>query len=373
MRIGIDLSSLTPRRTGVGSFTYYLTKHLLDLSFDGSLLGFSSGLHDIDLGALKDRLPQRHVHFPTRGLYKLWEWTGRPRVDALLGGVNIFHATNYFLPPVQAAKRVLTIYDLAFLKNPAWGSPKIVGPFSSTLRRFARQADAIVTCSHATKLDIVELLYTEAEKITVTYGAVDDTFKPVTRPAAVDYLAREHDIRLPFLLYVGTLEPRKNIDGLLESFALIAHDFPHNLVLVGQTGWNMDYLESKIASLGLNNRIHRVGYLPLHSNLPNFYSAADLFFFPSFDEGFGLPVLEAMTCGCPVLCSDRGALPEVVGNAAQLVDPDDVSMMGTTLRMVLMNENVQKEMSRRGLRQAKRFTWRQCAEDTLAVYRKLAQ
>ena len=371
MRIGIDLSALSTRRTGVGSFTYYMTKHLLNLGFEGSLLGLSSGWQPIEPGALKDRFPQRHIRIPTRALYKLWEWSGRPKVDSLLGGVDIYHATNYYLPPVEQARRVLSIYDLGFLKEPSWGSPKIVGPYSRNMRRFARQADAIITCSQASKQDIVDLLYAEPEKVTVTYGAVDDTFKPVSRPMAVDYLAREHGIQLPFLLYVGTLEPRKNIDGLLDSFAPIARDFPHSLVLVGQQGWNMAHLDDKIQALGLQDRIHRVGYLPQHHDLAHFYSAAELFFFPSFYEGFGLPVLEAMTCACPVVCSDRGSLPEVVGDAARMVDPDDVEMMATTLRMVLVNERLRTHMMQQGRKQAAAFTWRRCAEDTLSVYRGL--
>jgi len=371
VRIGIDLSSLTSNRTGVGSFTYYMTKHLLAIATDATFSGFSSGLHPIVPGALKGCIQNRHLKLPTRALYKLWEWTGFPRVDAFLGGTDVFHATNYYLPPVKSSRRVLTIYDLAFMKNPHWGSPKIVGPFSKALRHFAHQADAVITCSKSSKLDIVDRLYIDPAKITVTYGAVDDTFHPVSRPEAVDYLAREHGIHLPFILYVGTLEPRKNIDGVLDSFAQIKDDFPHSLVLTGQAGWNMEHLEDRIRDLGLVDRIHRVGYLPHHFDLANFYSAAELFFFPSFDEGFGLPVLEAMTCGCPVVCSGRGALPEVAGDAAQQVNPDDVETMATTLRMVLMNERLRGAMTQRGLVQAKQFTWASCAEQTLSVYRGL--
>lgn len=380
MRIGYDVTPLAPPRTGVGNYTYALLRALLEVDTGHSYRLFSSGLKAADLENLPevaswedtaDLVLHRHLRLPTRLLYKIWDRLARPRVDKMLEGVDLYHATNYYLPPVAEARTVTTIYDLSFLKNPAWSSPKIVGPFSEGVRRFALDADAVITCSDATKVDAVTMLGIHPEKVHVVYGAVDRGFGDTTRPEAVDLLVHEYDLRQPYLLYVGTLEPRKNIDGLLRAFAAVAEDVPHTLVLVGGIGWNMEGLDERIAALGMGDRIRRMGYLPQRSHLPAFYAAADAFFFPSFYEGFGLPVLEAMTCGCPVITSRNSSLPEVGGEAARYVDPDDVDDMATVLRKVLTNERLRESMSTLGLGQAAKFGWDHSAEGTLDCYRSL--
>jgi glycosyltransferase involved in cell wall biosynthesis len=381
MQIGYDVTPLAPPRTGVGNYAYSLLRALMEADTSLSYSLFSSGRHPADLEGLPevaswedtaDLLMHRHVRLPTRLLYKIWDNLGRPRVDRMLEGVDIYHATNYYLPPVQEARRITTIYDLSFLKNPAWSSPKIVGPFSEGVRRFAHEADAIITCSEATKVDAVTMLGVHPEKVHVVYGAVDSSFGDVQRPEAVDLLVNEYDLRQPFLLYVGTLEPRKNIRGLLRAFAAVAQDVPHTLVLVGGVGWNMDGLDEEIESLGIADRVRRMGYLPRRNHLPAFYAAADAFFFPSFYEGFGLPVLEAMTCGCPVITSDTSSLPEVGGEAARYVSPDDEDHMAGTLLKVLTNERLRDSMSTLGFARAEKFGWDRSADRTLDVYRSLA-
>lgn len=374
MRVGIDVSPLTCARTGVGHYVHYLLKHLLLASDGCAFRAFSSGWGGIDLGGLPESgfESHRHLPLPTRALYQLWKATGRPRVDALLGGVDVFHATNYFLPPVRTARRVLSIYDLAFLKVPHLCSPKIVGPFARNVPRFAREADAILTCSEATKRDLVELLDLPFEKITVAYGAVDDGFAPVPRDQAAKELEESHGLRGPFVLFVSTLEPRKNIEGLLRAFAAIKDELPHQLVLVGAAGWGLDKLPGLLAELGLEKRVTRVGYVPGHQDLARFYGAADAFVFPSLYEGFGLPVVEAMTCGCPVITSDRSSLPEVAGDAAEYVNPDDPGAIAEAMRRVLGDTDRRAGMCDRGLAQAKRFHWQECAQTTLDVYRRAA-
>ncbi len=384
MRVGIDVSPLTAQRTGVGYYTYSLLKHLLlervrqeaDITFHG----FSSGLREIELAWMYGPTAQRggaaldswrHISVPTRLLYRCWNMLGRPRVDRILEGLDIYHATNYFMPPAESARRVVTLYDLSFLRNPAWCSPKIVGPFSRSVARFARESDAVVTCSEHTKRDVTELLGIPPEKVTVAYGAVDEDLRPVPRPKAVDLLAQRYGIRQPFLLFVSTLEPRKNVEGLLRAFAQITDDVPHTLVLAGGDGWGAQAVSETLARLDLGARVHRTGYIEARADLPAFYAAAEVLVFPSFYEGFGLPVLEAMTFGCPVITSSTSSLPEVGGDAAQYVNPDDIDGMAATMRMVLLNERLRETMSAKGLEQAKRFTWQACAGKTLGVYRSL--
>ncbi|NIA14790.1 MAG: glycosyltransferase [Nitrospiraceae bacterium] len=373
MRIGFDITPLTRNRSGVGNFCYYLLKHLLQLGGGVQFEGLATRASRGDLGELAGRIVHRRVPLPTRVLYKMWGAFGIPRADALLGGVDVYHATNYFLPPTRSAKRVVTFYDLAFLTMPGKCSPKIVGPFARHTRRAAQEADAILTCSESSKKDIVRLLAVPPGKVTVTYGAVDEDFVPVERDRAARMLAKRHGIQGPFILFVSTIEPRKNVPTLLRAFKQIAGDIPHTLVLAGATGWNSDDIPKIIDGLELNNRVVRTGFVASRADLAAFYSAADLFAFPTLYEGFGLPLLEAMTCGCPVVSARNSSVPEVVGDAAVLVDDaTDAGAVAQAMAGVLADPAQRDVMRAKGLEQAKRFSWETCAQQTMQVYQELA-
>lgn len=371
MRVGLDISPITPTRTGVGMFCYYLLKHLLSQAPDCTFSGFSSGGAKVDLGPMSGAVTQCHLPVPTRMLYKLWSLFGRPKVDALLGGVDVYHATNFFLPPTGTARRVVSIYDLSFLAVPELCSPKIVGPFSKGVRRFAREADAVMACSEATKRDIVTRLDVDPAKVAVAAGAVDEGFGPMEASAARTYVAERYGVEGPYILFVGTLEPRKNVPGLLRAFGRLAREFPHKLVLVGPVGWNTGGIFETLASLHLDDRIVRVGYVRSHDELPAFYSAADAFVFPTFYEGFGLPVLEALTCGCPVVTSPNSSVPEAAGDAAQYADPRDSDAIAAAVGRVLGDAALRASMVAKGLEHARGFSWAGCAATTLAVYRRV--
>jgi len=372
MRIGFDISPITPTRTGVGTFCYYLLKHLVREGADCAFAGFSSGRSQVELGALGDVVSRRHVPVPTRVLYAVWTAFGVPKVDALLGGVDVYHATNFFLPPTRSARTVVSIYDVSFLAVPALCSPKIVGPFARGVRRFATEADAVLACSEATKTDIVTRLEVDPEKVTVAPGAVDEGFAPVDPDEAKAHVSGRYGLDGPFLLFVGTLEPRKNVPGLLRAFARLADDVPHTLVLVGPTGWHMDEIETTLETLDLGPRVRRLGYVASHAELPAFYSAADAFVFPTFYEGFGLPVLEALTCACPVVTSNVSSVPEAAGDAAVYVDPNDVEGIAAGIRRVLEDAALREANVARGIEHARKFSWATCARTTLGVYRRLA-
>ena len=372
MRVGFDISPITPTRTGVGTFCYYLLKHLVEQAPDCTFAGFSSGRSRVALGPMADAVSQRRLPVPTRVLYRIWTMFGAPKVDSFLGGVDVYHATNFFLPPTRTARRVLSIYDLSFLAVPELCSPKIVGPFSKGVRRFAAEADAILACSEATKSDIVTRLEVPPDKVAVTPGAVDEGFGPMDRDAARAYVAERYGLDTPFILFVGTLEPRKNVPGLLRAFGRLAGDLPHKLVLVGPVGWNTGAIFETLESLDLGDRIVRIGYVASHGELPAFYSAADVFVFPTFYEGFGLPVLEALTCGCPVVTSENSSVPEATGGAAVYADPNESESIAAGIRQVLEDRALRESLVVRGLEHARRFSWDTCADLTLAVYRRVA-
>jgi glycosyltransferase involved in cell wall biosynthesis len=371
VRIGFDVTPITPNRTGVGTYVYQLLRHVVALAPTEEFLGFAANWHGLDHDALHGLLPYRYWRIPTRVMYRLWDVFPWLTVDRLCPRVEIFHATNYYLPPTRKARRVLTVYDLSFFRYPHLASPKIVGPFLRRVKYFAQKADAVLTCSETSQEDIMEFCEIPKDKITVAYGAASSAFYPMVRDDAAAMLRRQYSIEPPYILFVGTLEPRKNVIGLLRAFVLARAEIPHRLFLVGPRGWSMMPIEELIAGLGLGGRVRYLGYAPNEDVLRALYSAADAFVFPSFYEGFGLPVLEAMACGCPVIASSRGALREVAGDAALYVEPDDIEDMAATLAALGVNSDLAARLREKARARAQCFSWTQTAEQTLGVYRKL--
>jgi len=234
-----------------------------------------------------------------------------------------------------------------------------------------RFADAIIADSEATRRDIVRLTNVDPGHITVTPLGVDKSFRPVDLDLQRSMCTR---YKLPeqYILYVGTFEPRKGIDTLIQAFALLARRFPeHHLVLAGKKGWYWDSILQMIVSNGLEQRVHITGYVA-SEDLPSLYSAAHAFAFPSRYEGFGLPILEAMACGTPVICSNSSSLPEVCGDAGIQVPPDAPDQLAAALASVLADANLAQSLREKGLARAIQFTWQKTAEATLRVYTELA-
>ncbi len=371
MRVGIDISSITDNRAGVGTYTYALLRHLVAIAPDCVFKGFSSGRARVNLGPLAGRVSHRRFPLFTRATYALWNYLHWPLVDTFLGGVDVFHATNYFLPPTHRAKRVVTFHDLAVLRMPERCSPRIAGTFARGVRRFAREADAVLACSEATRQDTIELLDVAPEKVTVTYEGVDEDFLPVERGEAAREVARAYGVREPYVLFVSTLEPRKNVPALLRAFARIAPSVPHRLVLAGGMGWKTDAIHTAIREVALGDRLVLTDFVPTRRMLACLYSAADLFAFPTWHEGFGLPVLEAMTCGCPVVASDNSSIPEVVGDAGLLCPADDIEGLAGNILRVIEDSSLSNELADKGRARARLFSWDACARKTLDVYRSV--
>ncbi|GMU94365.1 MAG: glycosyl transferase [Candidatus Hydrogenedentota bacterium] len=383
MKIGFDISPLTRRRSGVGNYCHHLLKALLGLDETLEVKGLAVCTRPLDLAVFRSNLKSTHLPVPTRAMYWMWSALGRPNADSLLGGVDVYHATNYFLPPTRRAKRVLTIHDVSFRKCPEYCSPKIVGVFSSRVAGFARESDAVLADSESTRKDIIELLEVPGERVHAVHLAADERFRPVRLSEARREVREAFGIDGPYVLFVGTVEIRKNIAGLVEAFDRIKREVPHRLVVAGALGWNIerDLMGRLLASrativepaAGQSLGPDRLVYLEYVSDdhLPALYGAADAFVFPSFYEGFGLPVLEAMACGCPVITSTNSSLPEVGGDAAEYCEANDVESIANVMRHVLDNRALRDQMSQRGLARAAAFSWRATAEQTLAVYRSV--
>jgi glycosyltransferase involved in cell wall biosynthesis len=238
-------------------------------------------------------------------------------------------------------------------------------------RHNARNATHVLADSEATRQDLVRYYHIPLAKIAVVYPGRDETLVPVVDPEALALVRAHYDLAEPYLLYVGTLHPRKNLVRLVQAFALLLGSVPPGrvniqLVVAGQKGWLYDEVFAQVRKLGLTGRVVLTGYVP-DADLPALLSGALAFVFPSLYEGFGLPVLEAMACGTPVICSNVSSLPEVAGDAALLVDPLDTESLAEAMAKLVTDEGLRQELVERGLRQMQRFSWRRCARETLDV------
>jgi len=367
MKLGIEITPLTQQPTGIGYYTLHLLSALSALPDCPEICGFSSGLHKPQTADLP--ISFRRIAVPTRALYRCWRLFNAPKADAFLGGTDIYHAVNYVLPPLKKAAGVLTIHDLAFLAHPEWCSPKIVAPFRDAVTRHARRADRILVPSEATRKDVLRFLDVAPDKIRVTPLAGDPSFFPMPREEAEEQL-REH-LRLTggFLLCVGTLEPRKNLPTLLRAF--LKTDLPHKLVFVGGHGWG-DALQAQVPlSAQDKKRIVFTGYIRDRGLFPALYSAATAFLFPSWHEGFGIPAVEAMACGCPVIASDTSSLPEVAGSAALYAAPGDTDAWARAMEHLCADITLQEDLRQKSLAQAEAFSWEKCALATMRCYKEL--
>jgi glycosyltransferase involved in cell wall biosynthesis len=267
-------------------------------------------------------------------------------------------------------KRISTIHDLSAILF-----PETFDVFSVLLQKYVlpmtlKNVDVVITISENTKKDIVKYLKYPKEKIKRIYLGVDERFKPLEK---TDNVLNKYNIISPYILYVGTLQPRKNITLFIKAFyKLKRNGIEHKLVVAGGKGWKYKEIYKTINKLKLQKEVIFTGYVE-DDDLPYLYNAADLFIYPSLYEGFGLPLLEAMACGCPVITSNTSSLPEVVGDAGIMIDPYNVDALVGAMREVLSNDNLRENMIKRGLERAKMFSWEKTARETLKVYKEVME
>jgi glycosyltransferase involved in cell wall biosynthesis len=296
----------------------------------------------------------------------VWEQMAQPWA-VRRAGVDLIHEPAFVGPLASGCPFVITIHDLSFLFYPQ-GFRVLNRLYLRLFTRYSVQrARRIVAVSESTKRDLVQHYGMSPARIDVVYNGIDSSFRPL--PAArVAAFKAERGLPDRFILFVGTLEPRKNVVRLIESFARLPKGRPP-LMLVGGRGWLCDGIFARIEALSLTDEIHVVGYVPAE-DLCFWYNAADLFVYPSLYEGFGLPPLEAMACGTPVVASTTSSLPEVVGQAGLLVDPTDTEALAAAMEQVLTSVEMREKMRVAGLAQAQGFSWQQTARRTVDSYRQ---
>ena len=233
------------------------------------------------------------------------------------------------------------------------------------------QADAVIAVSEATCRDLIELYQTPPAKIKVLYHGVSSNFRPVIEPLQIQEVRQKYGLgQSPFILSVGTVQPRKNYQRLIQALAQVKGEI--KLVIAGGKGWSYENILAEVDKQGLQGRVHFPGFVA-EADLPALYSAATIFVYPSLYEGFGLPILEAMACGLPVIASDQSSLPEVVGKAGLLIKPGEVEAIATAINRLLGDEALRQALSSAGLARAAEFTWDKMAAQLVELYQQVLQ
>ena len=312
---------------------------------------------------LRTRAPTSRTSIRVLWEHLLAPWhIGAARLEAVHSMLNV-------VPLAAPTRHVVTIHDLSFMRTPGAHPTHRRWYLTAATWLSARRARTVLADSHATKDDVVELLGADPDRVHVVYPGSEAAFHPRSE-AQVQAFRHNNALVRPFVLFVGTLEPRKNVDVLVRAFGVVARDgFAGDLVLAGGSGWGTEAIDAALAESPVRDRIRRIGYVK-QEDLPYWYCAADLVVYPSSYEGFGIPVLEAMASGTPVITSNRSSLPEVAGDAALTVDPRDIPQLAAAMTMVLASPERRATMRERGLAQARRFDWTVAAEQCLNVYQR---
>lgn len=298
-----------------------------------------------------------------------WQQFELPR-RAKAAGCEILHVTGFDAPCFKPCPVVLTVHDLIGMLFPQRFPPVSRFYWSTWLPYSTRWADAIIADSECTRRDLQRLIGIPSEQVAVIPLGVDERYHSTITIDEKARIRKQYQLPEQFILYIGTLEPRKGLDILVSAFLQLASNLSHDLVIVGKKGWFTDPIFGQVRDLELESRIHFTGYVA-DEDLPGLYATASVFAFPSRYEGFGLPPLEAMACGTPVVCSNTSSLPEVTGDASISVSPDNPTKLANALQQVLISTELQADLRERGLKQARRFTWDETAKQTLEVYELL--
>ncbi|MDK1020947.1 MAG: glycosyltransferase family 1 protein [Candidatus Hydrogenedentes bacterium] len=361
-------------KSGIGSYTCALMRELPAVSKDLELRALCpfTMLEEFKEVESMSLVPCTDARSPLASLHRSFvmaKSVGRQPTDLLHYPASFTRFLGSGLS--RASKVILTVHDLSFLREPGWFRWDRSVYYRAMIRRSVRHATRILADSEATSRDLQDYLDVDPSRIDVTPLGVDSRF----RPASDNEVARARETyKLPktFFLFVGTLEPRKNVPRLIQAFDSIAGECEADLAIAGRDGWKFDSIYDAAAAAKHSGRIHFLGYVA-DDMLPAVLSAAEAFVWPSLWEGFGLPPLEAMACGAPVITSNTSSLPEVVGDAALTVPPEDADAIAHAMRSLLADPELRRSLRDRGMRRAGEFTWRRTAEQTYAAYRKACE
>jgi len=369
MRFGIDARLTYHQRAGIGRYTLFLLDELAKADHENRYTIFQHR---------KDREPLVVApNFQRKTLYTpVHSRMEQPLLMAelLFHNLDLIHSTDFIPPLYSNLPSVITVHDLAFLRWPHFLT-KDHATYYSQIDRGVRHARHIIVPSHSTKNDVIGQLGVPESKISVIYEAAASLYRPMPIDQAQAAVRKRFSVPANYILFVSTIEPRKNIDGLLQAFHHLRTKYNLTdtaLVLAGKQGWLYEKVYETVEELGLQDSTFFVGRVT-DEELHHLYVGARCHVHPAFYEGFGLPPLEAMACGTPTVVSNTSSLPEVVGDAALLVDPTNWEEMAVAIHRLLTDSDLHAEMRQKGLQRAAVFSWSRAAAETLDVYQAVVE
>jgi glycosyltransferase involved in cell wall biosynthesis len=365
MRVGIDARLVYYSQAGIGQYILHLVNGLAKVDQGNEYVLLQSRK---DETTILEQPNFRRVSLWTPSHHRLERYA--MNVELVRHGLDVLHSPDFIPPHRPSCKSVITVHDLAFLLYPHFLT-KESARYYGHIDQAVRWTDQIIAVSESTKRDTMQHLGVPEDKITVVYEAANPVFRQIDRDKAQAYVRERHGVDGPFVLFVSTIEPRKNVPTLLRAMWQLQECYKEDvrLILAGGKGWLFEDAFALVDELKMDGRVHFAGRVS-SEDLLHLYNAAEMLAHPAFYEGFGLPPLEAMACGLPVIVSNVASLPEVVGDAGLLVDPHDVDELTVGMWRVLNDSELRQDMQVKGLRQAGRFSWERAARETLAIYKQ---
>ncbi len=365
MLIGIDASrAASAQRTGVENYALYLTRALVQLGDGHRFRLYFAEMPEDGLFPRDERVEWRVIPFP-----RLWTHV-RLALELALHPPDLFYVPSHVIPWLHPRRCVATVHDLGYLRYPQTHTRCARAYLDWSTRHNVRASRRVIADSEATRRDLTAYYHVNPAHIHVAYPAGAEGFAPISDVTVLDAVRQRYHAGEDYFLYVGTLQPRKNLDTLIRAFAQAAAGsaLPPDvrLVLAGKRGWLERDILTRAQALGIEDRVVFTGYVP-SEDLPALLSGATAFVLPSWHEGFGLPLLEAMACDTPVLCSNASSLPEVAGDAALMFDPADVGGIADAMLRVYADADLRQTMVARGRMRVQAFSWERCARDVLSV------
>lgn len=393
MTIGIDIRVLAKgTRTGIEEYVLNLLPRLLSLDPPVAEAGkkikyklFYNALKKVKLDYPWLDLPNVELcefKIPNRLFFASARYLGQPKIDKLLKGIDIYFNPHFFVAPVfPECKKVITFHDLSFEHHPQLFSHRKIlwQKFLMNTKQEAKKADKLMADSFSTKEDLINIYKIDPAKIKVVYLGVSKDFKPIRKDnSQLKRVRKKYSLPKSFVLYFGTIEPRKNLILLIKAFEALKEktiwkDFEGDvfsdlkLVIAGAKGWLYKDIFKEVENSRYKKDIIFTGFVD-DKDKPHLYNLANLFVYPSFFEGFGFPPLEAMACGVPTIVSNASSLPEIVGDGAVMIDPYNVDELAFAIREVLEDKDLRENLIKKGLKQAKKFSWDKTAQEVLRVF-----
>lgn len=376
MRIAIDYSAGVNQTAGIGRFVRNLVQALAAVDSTNEYVLMYARPNPGRTFSLPSgpNFTAKEIPIRERYLTLLWHRLRIPvPADRLVGPIDIFHAPDFVLPPIKDAVAILTVHDLAFLIHPECADERLRRFLELAVPRSIARADYILADSENTKSDVVCLMDADPDRVFVVPGAVDPIFVPAAQ-ASIDATRAKYQLDQPYILGLGTIEPRKNWPRLIEAYARFrtSTGLPHQLVIAGGNGWLTEETFASASRSPYREDIRFTGRIPDETLVP-LMTGAEVFAYPSLYEGFGLPPLEAMACGTPVVCSNTSSLPECAEGAALLVPPTEPDAIAAALEQVCTDDGLKQDLKRRGAERAAEYGWIGSATRLVEIYERVGR